>query len=129
MPIPHALSAIAPTTIVWVDPDELNRQRVIKSLETTEVELDFTATGSLLDALLLVGQIQPNLLIIDGRVDDGDRDGAVRAIQARYPEVGVVYIDHELTENERRAAAALKVLAMRQRDEDPAAVIASIARQ
>lgn len=123
MALPEELATVVSPTVIWVDPDEENRNRVVNSLSKMSDEVEWTVASTMMDALMLVGQLQPHFLIIDGRVDDVRREDAVRAVQERFPDVTVAYIDHELTHNEREAAKALQVTALHKRDERPTDVI------
>jgi DNA-binding NarL/FixJ family response regulator len=88
---PGSVSAVT-TTIVLVDDHELIRQGLRRAFERTG---DFTVVGeagSVAEALAIISEHTPNVVIFDVRLPDGSGLDAARKVREGNPTMGIVVL-------------------------------------
>ncbi|HEX6262569.1 MAG TPA: response regulator transcription factor [Actinomycetota bacterium] len=95
-----------PVTVVIADDHQLVRQGLRRYLETAE---DITVVGEAsggVEAVEVVGELQPDVVVLDVRMDDLDGIEATKRIRESSPDTGVVILTGH--EEERVVLEAVK---------------------
>ena len=125
LPVPNALAGMSTPTVLWIEPDA-KRAKLLEGLTLpTKTKLSTARNG--LDGLICLGMTSPDVLVIDGLVDDLPRAKLVEAARRHFKAIKVVYVDASLTPEEIVEARELGVAFCATRKEDVASVLARAA--
>jgi DNA-binding NarL/FixJ family response regulator len=80
------------TRVVLVDDHMLIREGLRRAFERTEEFEVVGEAGSVADAVALVGELTPDVVVMDVRLPDGSGLDAARALRASQPQVGIVVL-------------------------------------
>lgn len=108
MPIPSELrGASGRARVVWVDDDERFLRSVERHLKE-HVHVDYTLLHSGIDALLEVGALRPDLIVLDFQMPEVDGIEVCRRLRLRDDTAGiaVVFVSGNADDKTRRRALA-----------------------
>ena len=80
------------TRVVLVDDHVLIREGLRRAFEHTDEFEVVGEAGSVADAVALVGELTPDVVVMDVRLPDGSGLDAARALRASQPQVGIVVL-------------------------------------